>query len=429
MSAAQSLASVSISPSSVVGGDSTTGTIKLTANAPANGFDVQVSCAHSYVQVPATVTVPAGSNIKTFSISTSLVTSKSSATVTFSAGSQSLHATLTVSPSLVPLQRISVTPASVIGTYSSKGKITLTEQAQGAGETVFLASDQSCAQVPASIVVPGGGTSATITVTTHRVSAPTTATLTASVKGVAGTVSCALDVEAWPVQSVSLTPNPVVGGFAVSGVVTLGLRAPQGGIDVQLSSQMGYATPTVGTITIKAGYLTGSFKVRTAVTPNQRFDTVSATTGGPPATAPITIDPPTVTSLTLSPSTVSGGSTSTGTLTVSLPAPAGGEVIHLASDSTIATVPSAVVVAAGYKTAKFIVQTGVLGANCFADITGSVADSSAKAPINVMGNGLGASAWPQLYQNNQNTTLGVASGANGVHKWGMFRDDGVFTVP
>jgi hypothetical protein len=72
---------------------------------------------------------------------------------------------------------------------------------------------------------------------------------------------------------------------------------------------------------------------------------------------------PTVTSLTLDPSTVAGGSgaTSTGTVTLSGPAPAGGTVLSLSSSNTdlAASVPS-ITVPAGATTATFTVATNAL---------------------------------------------------------------------
>ncbi len=67
---------------------------------------------------------------------------------------------------------------------------------------------------------------------------------------------------------------------------------------------------------------------------------------------------PVLTSLTVNPSSVVGGSPSTGTVTLSGPAPAGGAVVSLSSDNTLAaTVPASVTVAAGATSATFPVTT------------------------------------------------------------------------
>jgi hypothetical protein len=65
-----------------------------------------------------------------------------------------------------------------------------------------------------------------------------------------------------------------------------------------------------------------------------------------------------LTSVSLNPTTVAGGHKSTGTVTLSGPAPAGGVTISLTSNNTfIGTVPASVVVPAGSTTATFAVST------------------------------------------------------------------------
>jgi hypothetical protein len=76
--------------------------------------------------------------------------------------------------------------------------------------------------------------------------------------------------------------------------------------------------------------------------------------------ASITIQPSSSTpdSVSLSPACVRGGLTSTGTIRLSSPAPAGGTVVNLSSDHTsYATVPSSVTVPAGATSTTFTVNT------------------------------------------------------------------------
>src|SRR3989442_4865392 len=64
------LASVSANPSTVTGGNSATGTVTLTAPAPAGGISVALSSAPSAIIIPASVVVPATQSSASFSIST-----------------------------------------------------------------------------------------------------------------------------------------------------------------------------------------------------------------------------------------------------------------------------------------------------------------------------------------------------------------------
>jgi hypothetical protein len=99
---AATLTSLGVSPSSVVGGNGATGTVTLSAAAPANGAVIGLSRGVSAASVPATVTVPAGAQSATFPITTTAVTSSTPVTITATYGSASRSATLTVTPGSQP---------------------------------------------------------------------------------------------------------------------------------------------------------------------------------------------------------------------------------------------------------------------------------------------------------------------------------------
>lgn len=71
---AAALQSVTMNPTSVRGGQSSTGTIRLTGNAAAGGVVVTLQAGAGIVQVPASVTVAAGQSTVTFNATTSPVT-------------------------------------------------------------------------------------------------------------------------------------------------------------------------------------------------------------------------------------------------------------------------------------------------------------------------------------------------------------------
>lgn len=97
---APELSSLAVSPKSLKGGASSTGTIKLTgaiANG-ANPFVVVLSSNAGVVTVPATVTIPSGSTSVTFPITTTAVASKTSVTISATANGISKSVKLTVNP-------------------------------------------------------------------------------------------------------------------------------------------------------------------------------------------------------------------------------------------------------------------------------------------------------------------------------------------
>ncbi|HXC48920.1 MAG TPA: N,N-dimethylformamidase beta subunit family domain-containing protein [Candidatus Sulfotelmatobacter sp.] len=76
------LASLSLNPSSVVGGvQSSTGTVTLTGPAPAGGAQVSLSSSNGAASVPSSVLIPAGATSSTFQVSTSIVLVSTSAAI------------------------------------------------------------------------------------------------------------------------------------------------------------------------------------------------------------------------------------------------------------------------------------------------------------------------------------------------------------
>jgi RHS repeat-associated protein len=93
------VSSVTISPTSVVGGASATGTVVLLGPAPAGGATVSLaSGAPSIATVPSTVVVSAGATAASFAITSSSVTPSIVVTITASLAGSSTGAALTVNP-------------------------------------------------------------------------------------------------------------------------------------------------------------------------------------------------------------------------------------------------------------------------------------------------------------------------------------------
>jgi hypothetical protein len=89
------LATIKLSTASVVGGNPVTGTVTLTAAAPANGAPVTLSGSDP-VSVPPTVTVPAGESSATFTVATRAVGGSISVTITAAYGGGSAFVPLAV---------------------------------------------------------------------------------------------------------------------------------------------------------------------------------------------------------------------------------------------------------------------------------------------------------------------------------------------
>ena len=290
----------------------------------------------------------------------------------------------------VSLSSLSLNPTSVTGGNSSTGTVTLSGAAPAGGAQVALSSNNGAASVPSSLAVPAGATSATFTVSTSAVAASTTVAISAAHGGVTKTASLTVTPASPPAPSLSsLTLNPTsgIGGAQSStGTVTLSGPAPTGGAQVALSSNNGAAS-VASSVAVPAGVTTATFTVNTSVVTASTTVTISAAYGGVSKSATLTVTPPplpTVSSLTLNPTSVIGGvNSTTGTVTLSGPAPAGGAQVVLSSNNGAASVPSRVFVPAGATSATFAVSTSVVLVSTSVTISASYNSTTQTATLSV----------------------------------------------
>ncbi|GFE60844.1 LamG-like jellyroll fold domain-containing protein, partial [Geobacter sp. AOG2] len=117
------LSSLAVSPTSVVGGTASQGTVTLSGAAPSGGLTVTVSDNSTAASEPASVTVVGGTTTATFTISTSPVAAATPVTITAGYGGVNKSATVTVNPPV--LSSLAVSPTSVVGGTASQGTVTL----------------------------------------------------------------------------------------------------------------------------------------------------------------------------------------------------------------------------------------------------------------------------------------------------------------
>ena len=147
------LSSVSVSPSSVVGGGSATGTITLSSGAPSGGAVVGLSTPLPNVaMMPANVTVPAGAGSAQFRISTAPVSETNSVNVTADLAGTQRNTVFTVTPSSTTTTP--PPPATYTLTVSASGRNGVSITSSPAGINVLVGSTQSATfNAGASIVL------------------------------------------------------------------------------------------------------------------------------------------------------------------------------------------------------------------------------------------------------------------------------------
>lgn len=205
--------------------------------------------------------------------------------------------------------------------------------------------------------------------------------------GLLAQMAPAIVANANPVSALSLAPPAVVGGLTSTATVTLTNPAPTGGASVSVTLGAGPATVASPNVVVAAGSTTATFVVSTAAVAASTPVSVTASYLGGSQTTILSVTAPPVTitplSLTLAPDTVGGGAPSTGTVTLTGPAPAGGLSVTLSSSSGAATVPTSVAVPAGAVSATFPIASTSVKAQTVVTLTAALNGAAQTATLTV----------------------------------------------
>ena len=245
---------------------------------------------------------------------------------------------------------------------------------------VSLSSDNAAVDIPATVTIDAGQTSATTLLATHSVRTVTTLQLSAALG--AQLVSAQLTLLP-PMPRLRISPPSTFGGTSVKGTVILSGPAPAGGMVLDLESDDPSAT-VPATVTIPAGQRTADFSIDTNKVTVETYAYITATLDEVSVDASITIKPrPNVPTEVKLPATIIGGSSGTGQVTVTDIAPAGGQVVELVSNNPNLGVPLTVPVVAGQKTADFTFTTAAVSSDVNAGVIAKANGGQTTASITI----------------------------------------------
>ncbi len=177
LTAGNALSSLTLGSATIAGCRSVSGTVGLSQPAGAGGVTVTLSDTLASANSPASVVVPEGATSRRFTIRTSAVSAPESGNVNATLNGATLSRAITVRP--IGLRSVSLTPTSAVGGQPALGKATLECKAGPGPITVDLSSNNAAVASPiaAGIVVPQGLQSANFDVTTNAVQAKSYATI------------------------------------------------------------------------------------------------------------------------------------------------------------------------------------------------------------------------------------------------------------
>lgn len=352
------LQSITLTPTSIVGGNNVTGRITLSQAAPQGGVTVDLlTDSPSLIVLPqnAQVTVPQGQTSVVFTVGTHGVVQATNTLVTASLLGAGQSQTLTLTQA--KLISVSFNPPTVAGGSVSTGTVTfdgesgapfdilLSLNAGTAGYSIITSNGSGTNNV--DLTVPQGVRSASFTVQTAFEAVNTNRKVTATRQAQNGylfsSVQGTLFINAVSISNLTMNPNPVTGGQPTTGTVQLNTPAPAGGAIVFLQSlNTGIAT-LPPSVTVPAGSSSANFTINTIAQSADATVVIRANRGGGSPNVDRTLSVLTQHfTLTVTPGTVVGGlQNATGHITLSAPAPGGlGLDIYLFSNNTLAaTVP------------------------------------------------------------------------------------------
>ncbi len=370
--------SITLAPTNVQGGMTSTATVTLNGVAPSPGVKITLSSSNSAASVPASVVVPTGQSYAVFTVITKSVSQTATAAIGATLTSVSQTATLTINPST--LASLTVDPTTVTGGNQAIGTVTLDGPAGPGGASVTLSADSVLATIPATVIIPEGQTSANFNISTSATNVLTSVKIRGSYAG--SSQAASLTILAAQLTQMTVSPANPVGGNTAQGTVTISGPAPAEGITVTISSSSGTAS-VPASVGILAGQTTATFDIATKPVTSAETVTLTGSFGGRSATATLTVNPAWLAFISVAPKSVYGGNSSTGTVTLSGPAPGLGVTVTLSSNSNAASVPASVVIPGGSRSATFTIQTTRVRAKNLAGITGSLGDYSRTAILTI----------------------------------------------
>ncbi len=372
------VSAVSVAPTTVTGGTSSTGTVTLNGQAGPSGAVVNLSSTTSEATVPATVTVEPGASSATFTVSTTSVSSSGVATIGASYNSSSESAGLTLSPA--SLSGLTTSVPLLLGGTTATGTVHLGSPAGPYGDVVKLFSSTTEAGVPATVKVLAGASTATFPITTTAVSSDSVATFTATY-GLTSEKAQLILLPA-PLSSISVSPTSLVAGTNATVTVTLAnIAGPYGNVIKFSTSSAEVTIPS--TVTVPAGKSSYSFSAPTSAVSSASVITITDTFFVYSQKTTLTLTPAPLTSLSFNPNPVVGGQTTTATIQLNGKAGPGGDVVKLSSNSADATVSATVTVLPGQSSVTFTVHTLAVASNRSATITATLGTSTVSSNLTI----------------------------------------------
>lgn len=183
--------SLVLSPTSLIGGAMSLGTVTLSAPAPVGGLSVALTSSTSAASVPVSVLVPAGQSSASFTVPTTPVAATTVANLSATLNGTTVGANLMINPAPAPppptglqIAQFTVRPSTLESGELADGKVVLSGRAPAGGVTISLVSaNPSVLSVPVSVFIPSGEKKGEFKLTAGAVTAATPVVVSGTLAG------------------------------------------------------------------------------------------------------------------------------------------------------------------------------------------------------------------------------------------------------
>ncbi len=334
----------------------------------------------SFLNVPGSVTVTAGSSGATFLATAGAVTTNQTAVVTAMLGSSSKTASLSLLPSL-SLTSLLCSPPSVVPGGKSSCTLTL-NTSTSSPVTASLSTTNAGVSVPASVTVPAGSSTATFTAKVGAVVQPQIVAVLATT-GTSTRTAGLVVVQSLAVRLFACSPSQLGSGSSSTCTISLNAAAPSDTTITLSDDSAALAVPA--SVIVSTGSVSAAFTVTAGNVASTQKAVMTAALGASSQTVSLTLVPGTsVSSLVCSPSNLVPGGFSTCTVSLAKPASAT-TTISLTNSIAELTVPASVTITAGSKVATFKATGGSVSTSESANITAVVGGSSRSTTLQLVG--------------------------------------------
>jgi alpha-tubulin suppressor-like RCC1 family protein len=355
------LATLTPSATSVVGGSATPLYLILNLNRKAS-FDrtIALSSSDPTIYVPASITIPAGSQIGYVTLDHFWIIRGKAVTITATLDGVTLKTKVSVTTLRLVGMNFSPTSAS-LGT-NVQVKILLNAPVRSDTVMPLLCTHLDAFPVPDSVVVPAGSYAATFTSKARAVEGVTNVVVTA-IYG-SGTYSKGLDI-LWPtVKTFTWAKASISGECVAQGFLLLSRNAPTGGLPLTVTLPTGF-TLVDGPLVMPSGQRNLKFRVMAPYTDKKQTVVVSVTSGTSTKGAKLGLNPNVLAFMGVNPLSVKGGADSKVTLTLRFTASADDDrTISITSSAPdIISVPSQLTVLKGVISVSLPLTVAAVSAN------------------------------------------------------------------